>query len=155
MINILVLNKKTTNQKRKRGFTLIELICVMSIMAIIAVVTVPKISGYIEQAKKTKALAKAREVVMAAETYNFNAAVPIGDDIEYSAFKQNLIDSKYLELDTDAEDKVIDTVSGDIKYSDLKKIVEGKQSFSLNEGKIVLQADNAESNQGNESGDTK
>ena len=39
-------------KKARKGFTLIEVICVLTIIAIIAAIAVPGISGYIDKSKK-------------------------------------------------------------------------------------------------------
>ncbi|MCM8711026.1 prepilin-type N-terminal cleavage/methylation domain-containing protein [Clostridium sp. SYSU_GA19001] len=52
--------------KVKKGFTLIEVIIAVSIVVILASLTVPKVSGYIEKAKNTKAISMGKEIYSAA-----------------------------------------------------------------------------------------
>ena len=59
-----------TKQRKKKGFTLIELMAVIAIIAILAAVLVPTVSGYINRAKKTAVITQVRNVVNAVETYN-------------------------------------------------------------------------------------
>ncbi|MDD5793369.1 type II secretion system protein [Clostridium sp. HCP1S3_B4] len=126
------------NKVVKRGFTLVELIAVMAIVAILSAVSIPKIAGYIEEAKKTKALVGAREVVMAAQTYNFNKAEQIKEDDTYKTFKNKIIDSNYLKLDKDNDDNYIDNVDDTLTYGELQKIVEGKQDFKVENDKVCM-----------------
>ena len=56
--------------KKKKGFTLIELMAVIAIVAILAAVLVPTVSGYITRAKKTAVITQCRTVINAIETYN-------------------------------------------------------------------------------------
>ena len=65
-------------KKKKKGFTLIELMAVIAIIAILAAVLVPTVSGYINRAKKTAVINQVRNLVNAVETYNITAS----DDIE-------------------------------------------------------------------------
>ena len=67
---------KTINKKKKKGFTLIELIAVIAIIGILAAVLVPRVSNYINEAKKTKVVAQARTVVMTVEAYNAKSDTP-------------------------------------------------------------------------------
>ena len=72
-------------KKKKKGFTLIELMAVIAIIAILAAVLVPTVNGYIQRAKKTAIVTQARTVVNAVEAYNATAAEPYivtlgGDD---------------------------------------------------------------------------
>ena len=59
-----------TKKRKKKGFTLIELMAVIAIIAILAAVLVPTVSGYINRAKKTAIITQVRNVVNAVETYN-------------------------------------------------------------------------------------
>ena len=68
-----------TKKRKKKGFTLVELMAVVAIIAILAVVLVPTVTGYIERAKKTAVISQARTVVSAVELYNATASSPIED----------------------------------------------------------------------------
>ena len=59
-----VLNKK----KRKKGFTLIELIIVMAIMAVLAVVAIPKFVGYKEIANHKHDVTSAKTIANVTST---------------------------------------------------------------------------------------
>lgn len=62
-LNIRIKNKKA-------GFTLIELIAVIAIIIILSGVLLPKVLGYVQEAKKLKVVDQCRKVVMATESYN-------------------------------------------------------------------------------------
>ena len=57
-------------KKKKKGFTLIELMAVIAIIAILAAVLVPTVTGYINRSKKTAIITECRTVMNAIETYN-------------------------------------------------------------------------------------
>lgn len=65
-------------KKKKKGFTLIELMAVIAIIAILAAVLVPTVTGYINRSKKTAIVSQVRNVITAVETHNATAT---GDDI--------------------------------------------------------------------------
>ena len=64
-------------KKKKKGFTLIELMAVIAIIAILAAVLVPTVSGYINRSKKSAIITQVRNVIAALETYNATASNPI------------------------------------------------------------------------------
>ena len=59
------LKKVKANDKKKKGFTLVELIAVIAIIAVLAAALTPKLAGYINESKKVAVLEQAREVVTA------------------------------------------------------------------------------------------
>lgn len=138
-LNVKKIRRRLNSKKvKKQGFTLLELIAVMAIIAIMSVLVTPKIGGYIEEARKTKAVAGVREIVMAVEAYNIKAKDIIGVDSIYSDFKKDLLDTGYLEISMDSDNKEIDLVDDSISYGDLKGIVEGIKEFKLNDNKVEL-----------------
>lgn len=66
-----------TKMKKKKGFTLIELMAVIAIIAILAAVLVPTVTGYIDRSKKSAIVTQVRNVVSAVETHNATASDPI------------------------------------------------------------------------------
>lgn len=67
--------------KDKRGFTLIELVVVIAIIAVLMSVLVPSVSGYIDTARDTAAMANAKLVYTTAA-----ALVPIWDMAERPSY---------------------------------------------------------------------
>ena len=54
--------------RKKKGFTLIELIVVLVIMAILAAAAIPTVMGYIDNSRRASYLANMRAILQAAET---------------------------------------------------------------------------------------
>lgn len=67
-------------KKKKKGFTLIELMAVIAIIAILAAVLVPTVTGYIERSKKTAVISQVSNFITALETYNATATTPVATD---------------------------------------------------------------------------
>lgn len=86
------------NLKKKKGFTLVEVIIVLVIIAILAAVLIPSLAGYIDKANQKVAVANARNFTMAAQTvfseaYGEHGALnkPLSED-EQKAYVQKAFD---------------------------------------------------------------
>lgn len=55
-------------KKRRRGFTLVELIVVLVILAVLAALLVPALTGYIDKAQQNSVVAETRMILQAVQT---------------------------------------------------------------------------------------
>lgn len=143
--------------KKKKGFTLIELVAVVAIIGILAAILVPKIAGYMNEAKKTKVIDQARKVLLAVETYNMKHDTPIamndtvpgvmGLVANTSVTKLSDVTSKdsvRTFIDPKATDSAslyksggaLDKLPSDMKLGDCVKIVEERQDFTLGDNDV-------------------
>ena len=83
--------------KKKKGFTLIELIVVIAILGILAAIAIPRLSGFTDQAKKASDEQMANVVANAAATYYAanNSTVPTMAQLA----TDNLISKNYTAAD--------------------------------------------------------
>lgn len=68
MTNLVMANKLLANKKRK-GFTLVELIVVIVIIAIIAAIAIPRIVAFQDSAKKARIEAEHKELITAVQLW--------------------------------------------------------------------------------------
>ena len=117
-----------TKMKKKKGFTLIELMAVIAIIAILAAVLVPTVSGYINRTKKSNIVVQSRNVLY----YILSS----GEHIDNNSKLKELIDKGLLD---DYEGKY-DLLQSDIEYKSIKSIVadqEAVNKIKIENGKII------------------
>lgn len=130
-------------QKKKKAFTIIELVVVMCIVGILASALIPQVGGYITEAKKMKVLDQSRSVVMAVDSYNLKNKVKYPEDKTVSHIKSEAGISKYL------KDIKFDNLKDNTKIEECRSIVNGSE-FTIDENEqlekvtAVIQPDNLE-----------
>lgn len=60
------------NKKYERGFTFIEVMVVVVILATLAALVIPRLTGRVEEAKKTKVVLQMRSIMQALELYKLD-----------------------------------------------------------------------------------
>ena len=87
--------KNLKSKKKKKGFTLIELVAVLAIIAFLSAAFVPKVGNYITEAKKVAVLNEAKTVVTAYEgasyKLNSNESITISDLTAKGYLEENSI----------------------------------------------------------------
>jgi len=64
--------KKTTRYKKRRGFTLVEILVVVVILGMLAALVVPNIMGQADEAKRTATAVQIREIENALDVYRLH-----------------------------------------------------------------------------------
>lgn len=79
-----------------RGFTLIELVVVITILGVLVAIAIPTVGGYVDDAKKRGARADAKNIQTALIMYKAENGVYPPDTVDYSVFRNAI--KKYVSL---------------------------------------------------------
>lgn len=127
--------KGRNKNKKKKGFTLIELIIVIAILAILAMILVPMIGGYRDKAEKSNIQASAKTVLSAMQAYNADHNTQI---TSVAAAVTDLGASGDGTLDTTKIPSAVSactTLSGVASsYTDLQNLADGDFKILVNTG---------------------
>lgn len=123
--------KETKIHKKKRGFTLVELMAVLAIIAVLMTVLTPKVVGFVNEANKSKALSEVRQVILAVDTYNVKASTSIVAGDTFSSIKSK-VGTEMVDCSS------IKSIAEDTTYDEMRKLVDGSLKFSLNNGVITI-----------------
>ena len=121
------------NRRKRKGFTLIEVVAVMAIIGILAVALVPRVAKYMNQAKKVKILSQVRTVVTNAEMYNAKNNTPISATTTVSGFDSYLQDDEKADFIKDT------SMIRSLSISQCQAILSEEQDFTIgSDGNISI-----------------
>lgn len=75
-VNVIINRKR---KRKRKGFTLIEVIAVIAILGILGFILVPKVAGYQVKAQKSNYQSSAKVMINAIKAYNADATTAIID----------------------------------------------------------------------------
>lgn len=118
-MNQLILNKKNELvKKKKKGFTLVELIIVIAIIAILAAIAIPKFGQITRNANIKADIATAKNLHgIAAQLIAEGTIVPSADDTDVTTTVQSNVDGGTIsntKLDKNKQFKVAVNANGDV-----------------------------------------
>lgn len=125
-----MLNKIKQLKKNKKGFTLIELVVVLVIIAILAAITVPVVTGYIEDANNARYVSEARAIYLVVQA----------EEAKAQAANETLNEAFYTGIVDTANKKVQDTATGGkaITVATIKKSgTKYEVVFASGDGKVI------------------
>ena len=130
-----ILNKN----RKKKGFTLIELVAVVAIIGILAAILVPKITGYMNEAKKTKVIDQSRKVLLAVETYNMKhdtafAGTSVGAAVSDASIREFILPGA---TDKTAAMGALDKLTEGMTLVQCKDVVENRKDFKIDSTGVI------------------
>ena len=125
--------KKKSPQKnmkniKKRGFTIVELMAVISIIAVLIIILVPTITGYVNRSKKLNIVIQARNAI----EYAVSVGISPENNIKLIDLKNNNVFIDYV--------RSLDCLQDDIQYSTLRSISRDQEAVNkikIENGKII------------------
>ena len=106
-------------RKKKRGFTLVELLIVIAISGVLMAMSAPKYQGIVDKANEMEQRAHVREALNYIDIYNLDAATDISDTAVLSGI--NFLDDDFKSVYA----KIKDDYTG-LTISKLRLFAEGK-----------------------------
>lgn len=130
--------------KSKKGFTLVELVAVVTIIGIIAAILVPKVASYVNEAKKVKIMNLGREVISAIESYNIkqddtSKIISETDSWRVCDRVNSIREIRIFVVGDGATDAQFNEKLGplvEMKVSELYRIVNYNEDFKIKNGKF-------------------
>ncbi|MEW6049089.1 MAG: prepilin-type N-terminal cleavage/methylation domain-containing protein [Bacillota bacterium] len=98
-------------RRDRDGFTLIELVVVITILGVLVAIAIPTVGGYVDDAKKKGARADAKNIQTALIMYKAENGVYPPDTSDYSVFRNAI--KKYVSLPEQDDRANFDFVSYD------------------------------------------
>ena len=135
---------KRRMQKRKCGFTLVELVVVIAILAILAAIAIPVVVGIIDNANKTSDMTDAKELDEACMTYKTGIVWGVINSSDFGHSTQSNLPPPNSSLTTKIAAAKAATVKDAIHYSNITKMESKVSNGSFvydSEGKIYAQID--------------
>lgn len=92
-----------TLKRRKKGFSLVELVVVMAIIGVLLVALAPNYKGFIKSAQNTAVQVDAKSLSTMIDLYNMRNSVPIADSVVISSLGTTLASETSTEAKTITE----------------------------------------------------
>lgn len=128
--------------RKKKGFTLIEIVALIAIIGILSAILIPKISNYIRDGKKIAVIDQARKVV---EAYGTAKMKGTSKEIDLEIGVWSIEDSTILNLlDVTKEngkklEEVLNKLNKNITIQQCIDIVENGQEFNVDKNGILIE----------------